>query len=354
MDKKVIKTKDKFYFGFTIRLIIKIIIFCLLLLSSLILVIKSFQKENINFSYIENGNVDYNVYLKENDYYSEKYLPKNMTYIANLIDYISFDYKYSLSSKNNISGRYKCNVKADLMIYPSTDSDSVVFSKKYDLLNNDYVEIVKTKDYVKTQKINLDYNYYNDIATSFKNKYCVDCESKLVIYIYNIVEGFSLNNKINFSSDNYITLEIPISTKQIDISITSNDLDNKETLINKKNKYISNKIMLFTGVVSGILSIVFFVLILNSLSKIYSKQDKYKKFVNKILNQYDRAIVESNYIPNLNEFEVIKLSDFGELLDVRDNLKVPIIYSKINEQKCCFYIRHDKLLYIYYVKSVDL
>lgn len=354
MNKKVSKNNDKFYFGFTIRLIIKIIIFCLLLLNSLILIVKSIQKENINFSYIEKGNVDYKVYLKKNDYYSEKYLSKNMTYIANLIDYISFDYKYSLSSENNIAGRYKCDVKADLIIYTSTDSNNVVFSKKYDLSNNDYVEIVKTKEYVKTQKINLDYNYYNNLATSFKNKYCVDCESKLVIYIYNIVEGFSLDDEINFSDDNYIKLEIPISTKQIDISITSNDLDNKETLINQKNKYVSNKIMLFIGVASGILSIIFFVLIFNSLNKLYPKKDKYKKFVNKILNQYDRAIVESNYIPNLNEFEVIKLSDFGELLDVRDNLKVPIVYSKINKQKCCFYIRHDKLLYIYYVKSVDL
>ena len=49
------------------------------------------------------------------------------------------------------------------------------------------------------------------------------------------------------------------------------------------------------------------------------------------------------------------ISKFEELLDVRDNLKLPIMYYVVTKHtKCCFYIKHNDDLYLLTIKSVDL
>ena len=85
-----------------------------------------------------------------------------------------------------------------------------------------------------------------------------------------------------------------------------------------------------------------------------NKKNKYDKFVGKILKEYDRLIVESYTIVDFSNYEIIKVNRFEELLDVRDNLKVPINYYVVTpHQKAYFYIVSTNI-YLYTVKAVDL
>ena len=86
------------------------------------------------------------------------------------------------------------------------------------------------------------------------------------------------------------------------------------------------------------------------------KKSIYDRYISKILKEYDRFIATTKTGPIINEGDkVIELSDFQELLDVRDNLRVPINYCIIvNHQKCLFYLNKGNLIYKYYVKAVDL
>ena len=74
-----------------------------------------------------------------------------------------------------------------------------------------------------------------------------------------------------------------------------------------------------------------------------------------ILREYDRIIViarngyESNYVK-----EVVKLDTFDELLEIRNELIKPIIYSRINEVKSEFLVEDDEKLYKYVIKESDL
>ena len=44
-----------------------------------------------------------------------------------------------------------------------------------------------------------------------------------------------------------------------------------------------------------------------------------------------------------------------ELIDARDNLRLPIMYYSISKHnKCWFYILHGRKMYLYIVKAVDL
>ena len=73
------------------------------------------------------------------------------------------------------------------------------------------------------------------------------------------------------------------------------------------------------------------------------------------MNEYDRLIVETSTAPDLKNARIIKINKFEELLDVRDNLKLPIKYYVVNNhQKCNFYINHGDELYLLVIKAIDI
>ena len=98
-------SKKNINLGYYLRLSILIILFILTALLSYVFINKSVViQEEKNVFYEEYGTPDYKVYLKNNIYYDEEYLEKNMSYIANLIDYISIDYNYKFTSDTLLSG----------------------------------------------------------------------------------------------------------------------------------------------------------------------------------------------------------------------------------------------------------
>ena len=85
------------------------------------------EKESV-VNYNETGDIDYKVYLKDNSFYNDKYLGKDMQYVASLIDKININYKFNMKSDNNLNYDYKYNIKADLLI---TDWSSIGYEYAY-------------------------------------------------------------------------------------------------------------------------------------------------------------------------------------------------------------------------------
>ena len=90
--------------------------------------------------------------------------------------------------------------------------------------------------------------------------------------------------------------------------------------------------------------------------KKYTKtKSKYDKFINKILKEYDRLIVETATSPDEKKYNVLLINSFNELVDVRDNLHSPIMfYNAIDHEMSKFYILNDNNLYLFIVKSKDI
>ena len=69
-----------------------------------------------NISYNEEGSkVNYKVFLKENDYFTDKYLGEGETYITSLIDYININYNYAIKFSEKVSGDYTYNIVATIL-----------------------------------------------------------------------------------------------------------------------------------------------------------------------------------------------------------------------------------------------
>lgn len=91
------------------------------------------------------------------------------------------------------------------------------------------------------------------------------------------------------------------------------------------------------------------------IKKFNKSTSKYDKYIAKILKEYDRLIAETSTMPSLDDYEVLIINSFNELVDVRDNLRLPIMfYSFKDSEKAYFYIIHENNLYLYEISTADI
>ena len=354
--KKEKNNKKKFYFSFKMRVIscfILIIVFLSIGIIFLVNATKITHKEKL--SYDEKGNIDYTVCLKQNDFYEDKCISNNMTYVASLINNINLTYNYAFNINKDIleKNNFEYEVTAKLVIQNNEDMTSF-YEKDYTILSRNKNDLLKNDNKVIINKsFDIDYNYYNDIATNFKSQYGVDSVSYLEVYfkVYN-----DINSEYNIPNTSVSSIRIPLSQKSIQIKLDSKETNNKDNKLVYTNEFsITNWIYIVISIVSLILSIIPLIKSIKLINKLGSTKTDYDKFISKILKEYDRLVAETKSLPAFDKYNVMEINSFNELLDVRDNLKLPIMYYNVTtHQKSYFYIVYGENLYLYIVKSSDL
>ena len=353
LNVKTSKTKHKLYFSFNVRLMFSICTFIILFGFGLIFLFKSFsftQQKVINYD--EKSNLDYKVYLKENDFYETPYLGKNMLYIASLIDKINIDFNYNFTSSENIYLDFNYNIIGKLVISDSEEKNTY-YEKEYILLNDKKVSMENSNSQIINENIAIDYDYYNNLANNFKMTFGVNTTSNLIIYLSINKIG---DDSQTMNNNSLMLIKIPLSEKAINIKMDYKEIDNSSTILSDSYITIDNLVYIIASIIFIILSIV---ALIKSIRLIYilvkNNKNIYDKHINRLLIEYDRLIVETSTQPLFDNKEIIKVEKFQELLDVRDNLKLPITYYSITKhQKCYFYISTGDRVYLHIVKAVDL
>ena len=313
------------------------------------------EKESV-VNYNETGDIDYKVYLKDNSFYSDKYLGKDMQYVASLIDKISINYKYDIKADNDLNFNYKYNIKADLLITDPNDNNKILY-KKTNVLVDDKENKGKFNNFIIGDSVNIKYDEYNSYVNSFKKTYALSVKSKLIVTMEVTTEAKSKILKEDFNKVNKLSLAIPLSEQTVDIGIDTSSINNAGTLDKNYISQIKKPVVLVLGLIVGILSLALLYISLYTLFSGKSKIDVYKSTIDRILKEYDRAIVTSKSIGSIKEEEhnVIKVENIDELLDAHDTTGQPILYSEIvPNDVSCFMILDDKLLYKLIIRRKQL
>ena len=349
-----IEESDK-YIGFSTRVCFYSIICLISIALAIFCITKSLTINKEEYvTYQEKSDIDYRVNLKSNDFYESPYLKKDMIYIASLINGIdiNFLYDFTITEPANITFNY--DIIAKLEIVDPVDKQ-VYFEKEYTLLEKQQATIDQKQQYFINQPISIDYNYYNTLANSFKSTYGVDSESNLVVYLRINKTNTNDTDLIKINNVSNMSLTIPLSEKAINIQMDYKEIDASKTLIKEENIKITN--VLF--VILSILFLLIAVKMLHDLIKIlpmfHKRPSLYDSYIKKILTEYDRLIVESSYCPEFEKYNLIKVKEFNELVDVHDNLNQPILYYEVTKhQKSYFYIKSNDDIYLTTIKAVDL
>ena len=352
-DYNNIQKRNQIYIGYYPRIIIYTVLFITLILLGIKFGHKSLnitEKKVINYS--EKSNLDYRVYLKENDFYEEEYLDKNMVYVASLIDKVKIDFDYNFISDKNIDLNFNYKVIATLLITNSNEKKTY-FKKDYILLEKQTIELEDQSKQVINNSIEIDYDYYNSLANKFKSSYGVDTESKLLVNL--LINKENRNEKIDINKDSLMSVTIPLSESSVNIAIDYKDVNNHSKIIAESSIKVDNGLYMFMAIILVGLALIMVINSIKLLTLLKTNKSNYDKYIGKLLNEYDRLIVETTTYPIMKGNDIIKVSNFQELLDVRDNLKLPIMYYVVTKhQKCYFYIMHENKFYLNIVKAVDL
>lgn len=349
-----VKARRRFYLRFFFSTIILILL--ILLFKSVFCEAFSFSEDEV-VNYKEIGNVDYKVYLKENDFYDKPYLEKNMAYVASLINKIDVDFAYNFNVDKKSDLDIKYSIIGNLVI-SSQNKSNVFFEKKYVLKEDKIGEMNDENNYNINENVSIDYEKYNNLVNKFRTDYAVSTNSYLDVYLQ--VEEVNKNtNSYKLVNISKTSLKIPLSQQEVNINLNGEGLDNEQKIVTTNKYVIKNKLCMLVSLIVFVLLFIYFISYLLKIVKLFRiiniKDNKYDKYVKKILKCYDRIIVNVSSVVDFDKYDIIDVADFQELVDVRDNVKEPINYYIIEEhESCLFYIVHNCDVYLYSLNLSDL
>lgn len=326
---------------YSIYISLGILVFILLI--SIFFLKIGFDKNKKKYvQYSDSKSLEYKVMLKQNEYYKNPYIEKGNQYIANLIDYINTDFKYSF----NLNHEYEYNYKIVGTVDVSDEkTNKTVYTFTEDLLNEKTGKVEGNLDI--TENLNIDFNKYNNLIKQFVTSYDLkNVTSKLKVDLKVSVKG--IDEKFSKQDFTAMSLEIPLANNTIAID-TNYDLTDNNNLIEIKKSVVGNIICLVIGALLLIADIAGAVILVIYIKKTETDEDRYNTELRRIVNNYDSYIsrVEDDF--NMKGYQILKVQKFTDLLEIRDTMQLPIIMLENKEKLItCFAIpTPSKILYFY-------
>ena len=302
--------------------------------------------------YTEGGSIDYDVYLKQNEFYDTPYLEKNQSYVASLIDKIITNFNYEIDmDAEDVNYRYSYTIKSRLEIMDDS-SGVAIFNPEYELVSVQNKSQNSSNRLSVNEIVVLNYDEYNALANRFLETYDLSATTSNIVLTLNVdvlsdCDAFSGSSVDTYSSE----LRIPLTTKTVNIKMTSSVPDDEAKMI-ACTRGAGSEVFKTTAIVLAIADVLLILFLVAFIYLTRTADITYTARVKKILSQYKSYIQKIKNLFETHGYQIILVDTFDEMLEIRDTIQAPILMHE-NEDKTCtkFMIPTDsKLLYLYEVK----
>lgn len=308
----------------------------------------AFKAKSVNIQ--ENSNVDYTVYLKENNYFTEKYLPAGRQYIASLIDYIETKFEYKFQADKELDYTFSYDITGTLVAHEKDDESKVLYEKEYLLKEKEEDTSSHSDDFTIYATTNIDYDQYNEIISNFKKDFAISLDSYLKVQLNVEIKANYEEFDEPIIKKETLDVKIPLTEQTIKVGIEQKEVNQNTTEEQGAKGFEIQDGMLFGSFLLCIVAdVILFILFIQVVRKENKSKSTYLKELEKIEKHYDRAIVETSTLPSEEGKEVIVVSTFEELLDARENIEKPILHVK-EKVKSTFIIVDGDIIYKYILK----
>ncbi len=328
---------------------LSIVIIAVLFVSSIFSLYASFnQDKNYYLHYDEKSDLDYKVYLKDNDYFGP-YLGKGNQYIASLINYIEANFTYELSIKEDIDYSYYYYIESTLDILDNNDKK--LYQKVDTVLPKQTVTSTINNSFTINKTVNLDYNYYNTIASAFIKRYnLTGTNSKLTLKLHIGIKGNCEGYEPNIKDDAVISMSMPLTTNTVNVDMNYVLNNGTDKLIECVDTSYMDVRLFTLGIILIIVAVV-----LTVRTTIYAKKTKncytiYNKGLKDIFNNYGQYISKIQSELSYNKFQIVLVEEFEDLFEIRNSSGSPILFcQEPSKTKSAFIVpTNSGLVYIYY------
>lgn len=279
--------------------------------------------------YTVDAEADYMVYLKDNDYYAEKFLPSGMQYVANLISVMLVELDYKFETEDDLQVEYGYEIVA-LAKAAERDDEAKVLYEETQVLKTRELSTAEDGRIEISEKVNLDYQKYYNYMNDFRSDLGVAAKCFLELKMIVTLSG-------DVKAEDEIVLEIPISGQTISVTTNAGKIG-REVKVGKEETeiFVRNWSLIIVGSVIIVISLVLIVAIIYYHATRYN-ENLYEKALRKILKEYDTLIVEGSETI-YEQLNVVRVESFKELLDAQGLEQAPITFLEVIPGEKAYFI----------------
>ena len=337
------------------KMLIQSIIIIILTLATLITSLTFYRMNKDTYVYYtENGCVDYKVFLKDNEFYTEEFLDESHAYVPQLIEKITADFAYDLKMETeDVEYKYSYKIDAQLEI-KDKDSNMPIFNPKYTLVEEQTRTVNDNALSIK-EPVEIDYAKYNELTNNFLTTYEIkNTVSTLIVKMYINVVGVCEEFAENSTGEYVVELNIPLAKTIVNAEISSTVPQAEEKILACENstKNVFKVLSIIFGAIDLALIIAFAIFVIVTRDK----HIDYARKVKKLVNNYKSYIQQINNLFNPEGYQILRVNTFTEMLEIRDTLQTPILMYENKDQTATKFIipTCTKLLYLFEIKVEGL
>ena len=307
-------------------------------------------------NYVEDSNVDYVVCLKENKFYENRCVSKGNQYVASLIEYIPATFNYKLDFTNgNIEYIYNYKIVAEFNVLDN-ESDKVLYTKEEVIYTSE--DRVSSSGINVSYNINIDYNKYNDLLSSFISVYDLSQTKNTLKVSMDVDIKNKGNNNIDLTtlnSSKATSITIPLTTKtvNVDISGTALGTDNNRLVVKPERSYL---FILVLGVIFVVIGIGLYVIISYVNKKSRTIKEIYEDRIKKITLAYDSYIQKITGDYPIGASQICKVTSFKDMIEIKESSEKPLLMLENKEKTGTFFLIPvgEGVIYTYAIRIEDI
>ena len=332
--------------------------FCIMFVLFLFSLLCITYKKEYKLKYDENSTLDYKVYLKNNIFYTEKYLGMNNAYIASLVDYIDIDMNYNFSTKENIKLNYDYKILATINVKNGNGKN--IFKKDETLFESNKQDVSDENIFNIKENVKINYDKYNNLVREFIDEYKLSgVQAILDVKLLVNVGGESFEYDKNTSNKSAILLSVPLASDTTEFTINYSLSNESDVILQHREAFITNKVFLGLIIILAICDLIGMALTILIIIKRRNAQAKYDVELKRIKKIYSDYICETNLTQRREDMEktismkIISVKNFTGIIDVADKINKPILFHEEDSRSSIFYIYDEKVCYIYHMNVKD-
>lgn len=313
------------------------------------------KNREYSVSYVQDGKIDYNVFLKKNNFFKDDYLVNDKQYISSLVDYIDAKFNYEMSLDDyNVEYSYSYDIVADVKVIEEATGKSLynlsdVLAKQEKVISNssnvDINEIVR-----------INYNHYNDLIKQFITIYNLSGVKSSLSVILKITVNGSCDELEDNNKEIEMMLDIPLATNTISIDVNDNLINDVDNIIQCKTTSNNSFFLVVFGIILLLVNLVLIFYTIRYEIKTRTAENVYEKEMKKILNNYSSYIQTMNNDFDFSEYKLLIIKTFNDMLEIRDTIRQPILMKENSDKTGAYFMipSNSKILYIYRLDVRDI
>lgn len=271
----------------------------------------------------------------------------NTAYVMSLTDTIrtTFRYTYSGSDERQLSYAYdvRAVVKGNYSFQGDENDTAPVWSKEFQLLAPVHAS-VQAKDLSFNPTVDVPYDEYRKLVEQLRTALALPIRSEVTV-LFTINVAGELEGGTPFNDLRTASVTIPVEEQ---IYAISNKYDKEETkqVVAKTAQASVDQWAQYERYAAGGVALLAMAAFVYGLRKKIFKTP-YQRELDKIYRYHDGIIVQASRLADLSGKRIVALKSFDDMLNLEEELKLPIVAANVSAEATQFMIIRDDVVYVY-------